>query len=151
MSRAVQWFLDRSSPEPNSGCWLWLNAIGKHGYGVLNINGRMARAHREAFKAAKGEPPPGLDVCHRCDVRCCVNPDHLFPGTRTDNMRDCANKGRIVLPELRGTELPQSKLTPAQVLEIRASSQSQRALGRLYSVDKGTIAHIVHRKTWKHL
>lgn len=148
---SLDFITDRSIPEPNSGCWLWLNAISKHGYGIVNIRGRSTRAHRLAFTIAKGPIPDGIDVCHHCDVRPCVNPDHLFLGTRLDNMRDCASKGRIVTPGLFGEDLTQSKLTEAEVLEIRASPLSQRALGRHFGVDKGTIAHIIHRKTWRHI
>jgi hypothetical protein len=148
----TEFFLDRSIPEPNSGCWFWMNATAPNGYGVVNVGRRTTRAHRLSYEVAHGvRLPSSIDVCHTCDIRCCVNPDHLFKGTRADNMRDCAEKGRIRIPGLAGEDLPQSVLTERQVLEIRASRKSQRALARDYGVDKGTIAHIVHRKTWKHI
>jgi len=148
----VDFFLDRSLPEPNSGCWFWMNAISWNGYGVVNVGRRTTRAHRLSYEVSRSvHLPSSVDVCHTCDIRCCVNPDHLFEGTRTDNMRDCANKGRIKIPGLMGEQLTQSVLTEAQVLTIRSSVKSQRALAREYGVDKGTIACIVHRKTWRHI
>lgn len=148
----LNYFFERSRLVPYSGCWLWLGATLRNGYGVVNVGGSVKRAHRESYQIAnKILLPSSVDVCHRCDVRNCVNPDHLFHGSRADNMRDCANKGRTVIPGMRGEQLPQSVLTETQVLEIRASVLSQRELGRRFGVDKGTIANVVHRKTWRHV
>lgn len=94
-----------SMPEPNSGCWLWLNtsrpnAIGLE-YGRLVVgsrsNGtrRTVSAHRFSYEAYKGKIPEGLNVLHKCDVTLCVNPDHLFVGTQAENLNDCYAKGRI--------------------------------------------------------
>ena len=80
-------FWDGCIPEPNTGCWLWLGFISPDGYGT-----RLA--HRRAWELARGPIPDGMLVCHRCDVRHCVNPDHLFLGTHLDNMRDMIRKGR---------------------------------------------------------
>ena len=138
-----------SIPEPNSGCWIWDRATSL-GYGVLRLGRRTAGAHRVAYEISTGSAAPqGLDVCHHCDVRSCVNPGHLFLGTRADNMRDCANKGRIRVPGLAGDDCPNSKLTSAQVLAIRADARSNRAIAREYGVDRGTIAAIKRRKTWR--
>lgn len=147
----VNYFFERSIPEPNSGCWIWLRAHSEiNGYGVVRTEKRTTRAHRLAYQVAFGVIVPRyLDVCHHCDVRCCVNPDHLFVGTRTDNMRDCANKGRIKVPRLEGDNSPNSKLNSCQVLAIRADARSQRAIARHYGVDKGTIAAIRKRSTWR--
>jgi hypothetical protein len=148
----IDLLFSRSMPEPNSGCWIWLGAIRSNGYGAINIEKKTRSAHRLAYEIAnKKSVPSNLDVCHRCDVRACINPDHLFVGTRKDNMVDCANKGRNFVPLLRGEESPNSKLTVRQVLAIRKDSRSIRALGRAYGVDRGTIASIVHRKTWRHI
>ena len=79
------------------GCWLWQGAI-RNGYGVVQVGThakpRAGYVHRLMFAAATGEAiPSGFDVCHTCDVRSCVNPAHLFLGTRLDNMRDSKAKG----------------------------------------------------------
>lgn len=153
LPHTVEYFFNRSIPEPNSGCWIWLNAVTRNGYGAVRIENRTTRAHRLCYEVSRRvKLDRHIDVCHSCDVRCCVNPDHLFEGTRTDNMRDCANKGRIRIPGFKGEQAPASVLTESQVLAIRATSgKSQRSLGREYGVDKGTIACIIHRKTWRHI
>lgn len=83
-----------SMPEPNSGCRLWLGSVDMEGYGRLMHNYRIIKAHRAAWEVAHGEVPPGLIVCHKCDVPGCVEPRHLFVGTIADNNRDRSIKGR---------------------------------------------------------
>lgn len=83
-----------SIPEPNSGCWLWLGSVSRKGYGKAISGGRGYQMHRVAWERAHGSIPAGLYVCHKCDVPSCVNVDHLFLGTHTDNMRDMVAKGR---------------------------------------------------------
>jgi hypothetical protein len=79
-----------------SGCWEWQAGKDKQGYGRFAIRPRNMAAHRASWLIHKGALPSGLQVLHRCDNPSCVNPEHLFLGTPTDNMRDCAAKGRIV-------------------------------------------------------
>lgn len=101
----LDWFWDRVSPEPNSGCWLWTGDYTSfHGYGLVSrkVDGRRVReaASRTAWRLFKGEIPQGLLVLHRCDVPACVNAPggHLFLGTQSDNIKDAYAKGRAHSP-----------------------------------------------------
>ena len=81
-------------PEPNSGCWLWIGGILGSGYGSFSINDKTVLAHRVSFEIYKQEIPKGLCVLHKCDVPCCVNPNHLFVGTLKENSQDKVKKKR---------------------------------------------------------
>ena len=82
-------------PEPTSGCWLWKRAINSAGYGLIGKEGKLYTAHRISWELHNGPIPEGIQVCHKCDVKYCVNPDHLFLGTQKDNMDDAVRKGRV--------------------------------------------------------
>ncbi len=85
-------------PEPNTGCWLWTAGMRLNGYGQVKIRRVNQLAHRVSYQVHVGPMPEGMCVCHKCDVPCCVNPDHLFLGTQADNMRDRDRKGRCKAP-----------------------------------------------------
>ncbi len=129
----------RSIPEPNSGCWLWLGAVDRDGYGHFAINGVHIRAHRASFMAFRGPLKPGMYVCHKCDVPSCINPGHLFQGTPTDNARDMGRKGRVWMGRLCATD----------VLSIRASELPAKALAASFDVHIATIHQIRRRHTWR--
>lgn len=92
-------FMAKVQPDPNTGCWLWTGATVCGGYGYFageqtGRRGRMVRAHRTSYKLFLGIIPSGLCVLHKCDVRRCVNPSHLFLGDRKANGLDMAIKNR---------------------------------------------------------
>src|SRR3990167_591210 len=91
---ARELILERSIPEPNSGCWLWTHAKFPQGYGQVFIERRGVRAHRVSYETFVGSIPDGADILHKCGVRSCVNPAHLYPGTDLDNARDRDRHGR---------------------------------------------------------
>jgi hypothetical protein len=81
-----------SSLDPETGCRRWTKAHNQCGYGVASMAGKTLLAHRAAWIAKHGPIPKGLYICHRCDVRDCINPDHLFLGTPKENMVDKMKK-----------------------------------------------------------
>jgi HNH endonuclease len=111
----------------------------------------MLRAHRVAWFVAHGAWPT-LHVLHRCDVPLCVNPEHLFEGTQTDNLRDMARKGRGVAarPNQRGELARNAKLTTAAVREIRAlrGVEKQKALAERYGVAPSLIGMVQTGRAW---
>lgn len=114
-------------------------------------------AHRFSYYANKGPFPDKLCVCHTCDNRRCVNPDHLFTGTYADNNDDARDKGRAHTfdgTHILGEKNRNARLTEGQVREIlrrHAAGVSQAELARSSDVTRQTIWHIVKGKTWKHL
>lgn len=136
-------------------CWLWIgNIVG--GYGHIRRGDRAAKAHRVSWEIHNGPVPSGEGshgtcVLHRCDVRNCVNPDHLFLGTNTDNMRDMAAKGRAGFRP-RGESSTLSKLTAAQVVQIReryaGGGATYKELAARFGVSKHAIYHVIKRHTW---
>lgn len=77
--------LNFTSPEPNTGCWLWLGAIGDKGYGSFTVSGRSRGAHRVMYQLSVGPIPEGLVIDHLCRTRCCVNPQHMEPVMSREN------------------------------------------------------------------
>jgi HNH endonuclease len=154
--RPVQSLPERfwSKVQKTDGCWLWLGRKIHTGYGQFDVTTNIVEmAHRIAWQLTNGTIPKGLKVLHRCDCRACVRPDHLFLGTQAENVADCESKGRGNHP--KGEQQGQSKLTEAQVREIRQLYQPWKmpyyVLGKRYGVSAQVIFSVVKRKTWKHL
>jgi len=134
-------------------CWLW-TASGAAGYGrIKSPEGKgLLLAHRVAYETTIGPLPPGMKACHSCDNPKCVNPNHIFPGTQSQNMQDCANKGRLHIPDQWGEKNPLARLTAEKVREIRAlwagKKYSMQDLADVYQVSRGAINNVVHNHTW---
>lgn len=136
-------------------CWEWTGAKTGCGYGQIRVSQRgspMMPAHRLSWELYnKQEIPGGLLVCHSCDNPGCVNPAHLFLGTGSDNKQDSLRKGRDHPPRVRGSENGKSKLTEADVYEIRYAflrAVPVRRIARLFGVSPRCIGSIKSGRTW---
>jgi hypothetical protein len=144
-------FLAKVCADSVSGCWLWQGMVTPDGYGVAFIAGKRQAAHRAAWMLFCSEIPPGMAVCHKCDVRACVNPEHLFVGTVADNNLDRVNKDRTP----RGEGHHATRLTASQVGRIKAMLAEDRMymseIAREFGVSISTIAGIKAGRTWRHI
>lgn len=132
------------------GCHIWQSSFQKNGYGQFCMKGLTTLAHRASYILFKGVLDKNLCVLHKCDNRKCVNPEHLFLGTRYDNYIDSKIKGRNCKGQSHGC----SKLTNQKIIVIRKKLKkgySNKDLAVLYDVSPTTIHEIKSGKTWKHL
>lgn len=169
--------------QKSDECWIWTGLTDNDGYGLVwggPSVGQSLRAHRVAYEMTYGPIPQGMVVCHRCDNPPCIRPDHLFLGTVADNNADAQSKGRLATGERsglhthperrsfgdangsrrfperlrRGEAVTNSKLTEAQVVEIRAryaNGESQTSIARAFGIAPTNVARIVKREGWKHV
>jgi hypothetical protein len=122
----------------------------RNGYGrVTWKNQEQYYAHRLSYELFRGPIPSGCVVCHHCDNRKCVNPDHLFIGTQKDNLADMAAKKRSCLGEKNG----QAKLTEKQACAIRslAGARTTSELAETYGVSRHLIRKIQIGELWGHV
>lgn len=140
--------------EKTDNCWNWISSRDKSGYGVFLIDKKCKPAHRVSWQLFKGELLENICVCHKCDNRLCVNPDHLFLGTHKDNAIDCVSKRRNIVqtnPEKcpKGEKHGNAKLTNNLVLKIfNEQFLSHKELSIKYNVSKSTIGNILLGKIW---
>lgn len=134
-------------PEPNSGCHLWLGSLINDGYGQFTVCGKKVLAHRFAFARANGSIPDGVIIRHTCDVRCCVNEQHLIPGTHADNANDKVIRGRSV----RGSSASWSKLTEADVIAIRSADGSLTEIAQRFNTSVPNVSDIRRGRRWSWL
>lgn len=133
-------------------CWLWTGAKTGAGYGNFYIARRHKPAHVVSWAIEHGWPK--LFVLHKCDVRNCVNPDHLFLGTAADNTRDMISKGRFVLSHhAKGSLSHNAKISEEDVRRIReahAEGAQQNSLANRYGISPASVRDIISRRTWRH-
>ena len=136
-------------------CWKWLASTNNWGYGLFSLGRKTMSAHRLSWMLANGEIPEGMCVLHRCDRPACINPGHLWLGTRAENQRDMTDKGRGRpggAEGPRGEKNGNSKLTKKQVREIRrlyaTGEYPQAALAEQFCVGQTRVSYIVNRKSW---
>lgn len=139
-------FLSRT--DRDGQCWLWKGSLSTGGYGMFYGVPGTNLAHRAAYILFRGKIPKGLLACHICDVRKCVNPDHLFLGTFADNNRDMARKGRSAQGEKNGG----SRVTESVVQEIfrlRQKGVSVTEIGRALELSSSQVYRTLTGENWK--
>lgn len=135
-------------PVPWSGCLIWEASANPNGYGSYRKDGKLLLAHRVSYELTNGPIPEGICILHKCDIPSCVNPDHLFPGTKKDNTHDMINKGRAKY--VFGEQCPAAKLTRDAVLEIRKREAPAKELAEIYGVSLTSIYSVWNDIYWRH-
>ena len=148
--------LSKVSVNEQSGCWEWHGST-RRGYGRMIVGSRTdgtrrnESAHRVSYTLFNGEIPNGMEVCHKCDNPFCVNPEHLFVGTKLDNAHDRDRKGRNII--FTGEEQARAKLTKKAVKDARweraYKGTSFKELADRYGVSKKTMQNAINGVTWK--
>lgn len=135
-------FFNYVYPEPNTGCWIWAGATMSVGYGLFSI-GRLKEgrvlAHRFSYELAFGKIPSNKLLCHTCDNRWCVNPEHLFVGTHRDNTLDMVSKNRHI------TTIPFSIITDIRTYK-EVTNESARKIAIRFGVSDTHVRDICNRK-----
>lgn len=147
-------FLRKTSYDPQTGCWLWIGAKYRFGYGHFRrkIGGvwKMYKTHRYSYEFYKGVIPPNLCVLHHCDNPSCVNPEHLYVGTTQDNSDDMAKRNRRKL-----NRNPKHNLLDMDIVnKIRAFHQEfplvkQIEISSKFGINTAQISRILNNKIWK--
>lgn len=160
--KVLEKLLEKIERIPFSGCHIWMASCMKNGYGQIGYKGTNAYAHRVSWLLQKGPIPDGMNVLHRCDTRCCINPDHLFLGSQMDNIHDMMRKGRENMKSSRrgnplrknlrkGESHGMAKITAENVKEIRlryAAGEQQKALGAEFGIKQAQVSRIVLNQSW---
>jgi hypothetical protein len=125
--------------NPVTNCWEWQGRKNRGGYAEGCFNGKNQRIHRAVYQFLNGEVSPNIDICHTCDVRHCVNPEHLFAGTRQENLQDMIRKNRhynAISPELQ-----------EKIIALGATGMSQAKIAKHLKVDSTTVRRFVYAET----
>lgn len=132
--------------DKSGDCWLWIGKLTSNGYGQFSINRKMVRAHRVSWELHHDTIPSGMYVCHTCDNKLCVRPEHLFLGTPKDNMQDMLKKGRGRFVKVFGENNGNAKLTSSDVERIKALLATghylHKEIAQMVGVHRSTVSYI---------
>lgn len=145
--------VDKNGPVPEhypelGNCWIW---TGPHqNYGLVQVKRRTMGAHKLSWILEFGAVPSGLFVCHKCDVKLCIRPTHLFLGTPQDNSSDAVGKGITARGDKHGMAILKTEEVKT-IRELGKSGMKGVELAGIFGVTQGTISSIRLGKSWKHL
>lgn len=168
MKDEMERFWEKVDRGSDDACWNWTASLQGRGYGKFTTNGKEKNAHRWIYIKINGPVADGIEICHTCDNPKCVNPRHLFAGTKSDNMRDAAQKGRNAMqraPEkshfhgrkdiqCRGEKQGNSRLTTPDVLEIIGMSEngiSSTDIAKRFCISPGHARKVASGMAWSHV
>ena len=136
--------------EPTSGCWLWTGGLSSYGYAAMQINKMQRLVHKIMFERCNGEVPDGGILCHTCNVRSCVNPNHLYVGTPASNYHDAVAANRHPHGDTHG----HAKLSEVDVRDMRrlyADGMSLTAIALTFGVTRPTATKACKGASWQHV
>lgn len=138
--------------QKTTSCWLWTGACDINGYGIFNMYNKCWRVHRLSYIIHYGNFNQKMCILHKCDIRNCVNPNHLFIGTRQDNHRDMHNKNRYPCGEDHGNSTISEVEVRQLLIEIyNYKFNSIQEVCEVYKIGKEVVHSILNGKTWKHI
>ncbi len=143
-------FWEKVDVKSDSECWNWNAGVVSSGYGVICIKYLNYCAHRISYYIHYKKDPGELLVCHECNNKLCVNPQHLFLGTQQDNVQHAFDTGIVIH---KGNLHPNARFRDSHSHEIRklADTMSQGKIAKLFNVSPSAIWQILTRKTWSHV
>lgn len=149
----------QSTVNPSTGCWEWNGQKNQNGYGLFSIKRKTYLAHRISYETFIGPIPAGdhrgtMCVCHTCDNRACVNPNHLFLASQLENVNDMYAKGRANAVGPKGSAHGAAKLNEADVLSMRRLAKKgwkQADIAERFGVAFQTVSKILRGERWVHV
>jgi len=145
----AQRFWEKVGKRGPNDCWEWKAGYFHDGCGQVRVDGKTLKASRVSYTLAKGEIPDGLCVCHQCDNPACVNPAHLWLGTRAENNADMMAKGRCGAP--KGEATGNAKLTEELVRLIRSTDEHALSIAKRLGVSWSLVYMVRRRTIWRHI
>ena len=135
-------WLSKIAVRPKTRCWIWTLCTTQRGYGRLSYRGKHRYIHHVSYEEFVGPILEGKQVCHRCDVPSCCNPDHLYLGSQTENLIDCVRKGRHHKPTM----------TEAVAREVKYEREMTRQeYAAKYGITVSAIDDIRRGRCWRYV